>query len=218
MKTTTQVVTFCTLLLAACSSNTGDTGAGDKTLASANKTASSQQSASAGALGDPCEAVDEANPHFTAYGVTEISLASRYAGCESGICLANHFQGRLSCPYGQPADPNDPSQADPAHQDCMTTGPNPVPVAGPVPPQLVNRPPEKAVYCSCRCDGPAGEGPYCACPSGFECAHLVDDYGTGTESTFSGSYCIKAGTGVDDPASLANGPVCNRAIQSCGAP
>ena len=109
----------------------------------------------------------------------------------------------------------DPSRADPAHQDCTTTGDHPVPVAVPVPPQLVNRPPEESVYCSCRCEGPAGQGPFCACPDGFECAKLVDAYGTEGGAQVAGSYCIKAGTGVDDPATLSNGPVCDRAVQSC---
>jgi hypothetical protein len=95
----------------------------------------------------------------------------------------------------------------------MTTGDDPRPVTVPVRPQLVNRSPEKSVYCSCRCDGPEGTGPFCACPSGFECAPLVASFGTSGNS-FAGSYCIKAGTGVEDPSSLANGAVCDARVHA----
>lgn len=214
MKTTTQFVMFCSFLLGACSSNVG-TGANDKAVSSAKNSTST----TAGAIGDPCNPGDEAHPNFSAYSENEINLETDGApDCASGTCLANRFRGRISCPYGQPADPNDPSRADPAHQDCMTTGDHPVPVTVPVPPQLVDRRPEESVYCSCRCDGPAGQGPFCACPSGFECAKLVDAYGTEGGAQAAGSYCIKAGTGVDDPTTLSNGAVCDRTTQSCGTP
>ena len=93
----------------------------------------------------------------------------------------NGFRGRTNCPDGQ---------ADPARPTCFTTGDNPVPVTVPVKPQL----PDTSVYCSCRCDGPAGAGPYCACPDGFECTHLVDTYGTDGGREVAGSYCTKTGT------------------------
>ncbi len=49
-------------------------------------------------------------------------------------------------------------------------------------------PPSEGV-CSCRCDGPEGSGPFCACLEGFTCTHLIEDLGIGNAS-FAGSYCI----------------------------
>ena len=43
--------------------------------------------------------------------------------------------------------------------------------------------------CSCRCDGPAGTGPFCACAAGYACQHEVDDLGLG-EPGLAGSYCV----------------------------
>jgi hypothetical protein len=47
-----------------------------------------------------------------------------------------------------------------------------------------------AGQCSCRCDGPAGTGPFCACASGFVCEHQLDDLGLGG-SELAGSYCVR---------------------------
>lgn len=157
-------------------------------------------------LGAFCVPGDEQTPNFSGYSETEINIASNgHPDCESGLCLMVNFRGRTNCPYGQPADPRDPSVADPAFQNCMTTGPDPVPVTVPVPAQLVGRPPEDAAYCSCRCDGPASEGPFCTCPSGLVCTGLLE---IGTQ--VSGAYCLKPGTWVPDPASLQDGPQCDR--------
>jgi len=70
------------------------------------------------------------------------------------------------------------------------------PVAVPVRAQLVDRRASDAVYCSCRCGG-SGPGPFCACPSGYECSTVVPDVGIGSSSVIEGSYCIKAGTTYD---------------------
>ena len=78
----------------------------------------------------------------------------------------------------------------------------------PVRPQLVDRPPEKAVYCSCRCDGPDRNVQYCECPSGYVCQKLVDAYGTSGGAQLAGSYCIKDGTQVTDQTKLQNSKAC----------
>lgn len=41
--------------------------------------------------------------------------------------------------------------------------------------------------CTCRCDGPVGLGPYCACQSGFQCAELIVDLGLGDGAY---SFCV----------------------------
>ena len=50
---------------------------------------------------------------------------------------------------------------------------------------------QSAGMCSCRCDGPAGTGPFCACGDGFECREQVRALGV-TSSELSGSYCVPA--------------------------
>lgn len=142
-------------------------------------------------VGDPCTPEDERVATFSGFGSNEVNIESQSPSCQTGICLAAHFQGRVSCPTGQPADPSDPSRADPAHQVCTTTGDSPEPVTVPVPAQTVSA--ADNVICSCRCDG-EGDGPFCACPDGFECKHLVDAYGTSGAAELAGSYCVKSGT------------------------
>jgi hypothetical protein len=167
------------------------------------------QVATPGGMGDPCIPGDEFRQNFSGYGETEVNIESGSPSCSTGICLVAHFAGRTTCPYGQPGVTVDGvTSVDPSlgpDERCYLPGASHEPaneITVPVAPQLVARSPEKSVYCSCRCDGPAGEGPFCACPSGFECAHLVDSYGTAGGAQFTGSYCIKAGTGVPDPGKI----------------
>jgi hypothetical protein len=63
-----------------------------------------------GGVGDPCTPEDEYSPTFAGFKVTEENIESRSFQCQTRICLVNHFQGRVSCPLGQPAvgDVNDP--------------------------------------------------------------------------------------------------------------
>jgi hypothetical protein len=50
---------------------------------------------------------------------------------------------------------------------------------------------EKRAYCSCRCDGPAGDpGPLCDCTDGFSCVEVLEDGPPGIR----GSYCVRNGT------------------------
>ena len=65
-----------------------------------------------GGVGDPCTPEDEYNTLFPGFKVAEENIESRSFQCSTRICLVNHFQGRVSCPYGQaesqvrPCDPN----------------------------------------------------------------------------------------------------------------
>ncbi len=133
------------------------------------------------ALGDPCISDDEYFPGFTGYGVNEINIEDGASMCDTGICVINHFQGRVSCPYGQAA----------GSADCLVRG-SKVPVSGAVQPQLMARQAAAAAICSCRCDGD-GPGPYCTCPDSMQCEHLVDDLQLGG-ADLAGSYCIPKGT------------------------
>jgi hypothetical protein len=159
--------------------------------------------AGTGKIGDPFVPEDETRTDFGGYSVSEVVVEDGAASCQSGIGLVYGFNGRTGCPYGQGAG------VDPT--SCLT--PSGAPVTVPVEPQFVTRPPSKAVYCSCRCDGPDTNASYCTCPNGFECKHLVNDYGFGSEQ-LAGSFCIKSGT--DYSQSSSNQARCDLQTMACG--
>src|ERR1041384_7940497 len=106
-----------------------------------------------GGVGDPCTPEDEYGRDFSGYNSKEVNVESKSFQCETRVCLANHFQGRVSCRYGQPApaDPNNPTEA-----TCFVPGSKGTKgkeITVKVEAQLLNRQADKAVYCSCRCDG-----------------------------------------------------------------
>ncbi|HOU89701.1 MAG TPA: hypothetical protein PLU22_01585, partial [Polyangiaceae bacterium] len=162
-------------------------------------------------VGDPCLPSLEQDPGFSGFGTREVSVERGAPGCPTGVCLVNHFQGRVSCPYGQSAEE---VQSEPA---CFVPGDRAEAVAVPVSPQLEARRPNGAVYCSCRCAGPNGsrDGDYCDCPSEFECAPVVEDWG-GESSAIAGSYCIPKGTRYD--AASVTPMTCNALLENCGPP
>jgi hypothetical protein len=117
----------------------------------------------------------------------------------------------------------DPTRSDPLYAAaCLTPAVDSAgaaPVTVPVLSQITARQSQEAVYCSCRCDGPVGAGPYCACPTGFECApQLVQELGLGSDGRFAGSYCVKDGTQVRNPQTLRGGQTCNIDSLNCGPP
>lgn len=172
-----------------------------------------------GGVGDPCIPEDEYRQQVPGYAVTEVNVESRSFQCETRVCLVNHFQGRVSCPYGQTLDEAE-ACIDPNNTDCRsgtgkgcrvpgTDGDTPedrIQVA--VAPQLLARSADDAVYCSCRCDGPDDSARYCECPSGFACVELVEDLGLGS-GQLAGSYCIKEGTRYN--TQQAAGATCTKA-------
>jgi len=85
-----------------------------------------------------------------------------------------------------------------------------------VKPQLRDRQTDKAVYCSCRCDGPDKKARYCECPDGFECAKVVEDLDVpgNTGGQLAGSYCIRAGSKYRPNDSLVN--TCTDDPKACG--
>ncbi|HEU5077026.1 MAG TPA: hypothetical protein VFU02_22705 [Polyangiaceae bacterium] len=153
-----------------------------------------------GGVGDPCIPEDEYRAHFSNFAASEVYVESRSFQCETRVCLVNHFQGRVSCPYGQTSE--DLSLPPDAPERCRIPGTD-GDQAGesidvPVKAWRVERSPDESVYCSCRCDGPDEDAQYCECPSGYSCEELVPDLGaseaTRTRRQLAGSYCIKAGT------------------------
>jgi hypothetical protein len=166
-----------------------------------------------GGVGDPCTPEDEYHPSFSGFSVTEVNVESRSFQCETRVCLVNHFDGRVSCPYGQSLATiaDHPAVDDPAR--CRIPGTQEL-VEVAVAAQLVDRQTDKAVYCSCRCDGPDPNARYCDCPSGYACTELVEDLGLGA-GQLAGSYCVKDGTRYNEQRDRG-GATCSAAANDCG--
>jgi len=139
-----------------------------------------------GGVGDPCIPEDEYYPTFSGYGVEEVNIESKSFQCETRLCLVNHFQGRVSCPYGQPQG----GGTNPCHIPDGSGEGLAAEVA--VEPQILERRASETVYCSCRCAGPDKDSKYCECPSGYRCTEL-NDVPLGADQ-LKGSYCVKNGT------------------------
>ncbi len=172
-------------------------------------------------VGDPCTPEQEYDPTFFGYDYHEVGVEPGSFQCLTRLCLVNHFQGRVSCPYGQGTG-SPASFATPATAACFTPGLGTavgtgVSGGGAVLPQCTDRTANQAVYCSCRCkniDGDTNDGAnYCTCPSGFECDPLVSSLGAGLDQGLTGYYCVKAGTAYASSASGASATVC---ASKCG--
>jgi len=144
-----------------------------------------------GGVGDPCTPEDEYGLKFPGYDEKEVNVESKSFQCETRVCLANHFRGRVSCKYGQPTP-----AAGGVGATCHVPGNPNKPILVEVSAQLLERQADKAVYCSCRCDGSDKNARYCKCPSGYACTHLVDELPFGA-GQLAGSYCVRDGTTYD---------------------
>lgn len=180
-------------------------------------------------IGDPCTPEQEYDPTFLGFDAKEVSVESKSFQCRTRLCLVNHFQGRVSCPYGQGSGGEAPDG-----KNCKVPG-SATPIEGAklengdfvdarsksqVKPQCVDRTADKAVYCSCRCADINGQRPsdqtFCDCPDGFACERLVTSIGQGNEG-LTGSYCIKKNTAYD-PATACTQGECDRddPTRACG--
>jgi hypothetical protein len=143
-------------------------------------------------VGVACISENEQVAAFPGFSTNEINVTEGTPQCASGVCLADHFQGRASCPYGQTQSDLDKPPSDPAR--CRTTTKDNVvgstPVTEVVPPQIVDRRAEDVMICSCVCGGDDPNRPtHCSCPAGMECAPLVVGFDGGIHQ----AYCIKSG-------------------------
>jgi hypothetical protein len=153
-------------------------------------------------LGSVCVPTDEADPSFSGFQFEDVTIDVGTQACESGVCVVEQFQGRVSCPLGSPGPDNGGSAG-----ECRTPDSHRA-VTVKVLAQLVNRPPSLGSTCSCRCAGP-GDGPFCDCGANLECVPLIDALGLGNDDAYAGSYCVPRGavpgpprnidTCVDDP-------------------
>lgn len=146
---------------------------------------SSAPGCAATGVGDPCTPDEEFDPTFQGFSVDDVSTESKSYVCLTRLCLVNHFQGRVTCPYGQTAPgmgPAGPSGSNAAAVNsqlgCSIPGTTPSATttgwqieasnvsvagfaAGAVPAQVTgtgagDRTANKTVYCSCRCANLAG--------------------------------------------------------------
>jgi hypothetical protein len=180
-------------------------------------------------VGDPCTPEQEYDPSFLGFSKDEVSVESKSFQCQTRLCLVDHFQGRVSCPYGQPADGGAYSPAGPCQtpgidkpvtgRDALGNLVDPIKQAA-VLPQCSKRTAVDAVYCSCRCaniNGQTNDGSnYCKCPDGFACTQLVGSIGA-TDQGLTGAYCVKTGAQYDPLASCTGAATCQPAPANCGA-
>jgi len=66
---------------------------------------------SGGGVGDPCIPEQEYDTCFAGFSINSVDTETKSFQCQTRVCLVNHFQGRVSCPYGQTAGMNDLSGA-----------------------------------------------------------------------------------------------------------
>jgi hypothetical protein len=165
------------VLLSACSNNNGASLLLSTPLADGGTVA----------VGTPCVPTVEQSPTFEGFRQSEVwveTVAEQTSG--AAVCLGYHFQGLVTCPYGQSADGGSPTG-----EGCETTDGQPV--MGQVEPQCVNRRAASAVVWSCRCANANGQtddgATYCDCPMSTTCAQAVVAVGP-MPSALSGSYCV----------------------------
>jgi hypothetical protein len=194
-------------------------------------------------VGDPCTPEAEYDPGFLGFSSGEVNLESKSFQCQTRLCLANHFQGRATCPYGQSAPSGNPPAATAFDQTqgtsgCITpiglqvtgeengvgavqTPPASPPysgTAGEVLPNCEDRTAANAVYCSCRCANPDGQtndgAVYCNCPTGFTCTQLVSAVSSTLDVNLQGAYCVKDNTQYDSSTSCST--LCTAKAGGCG--
>jgi hypothetical protein len=124
---------------------------------------------SSSGVGDPCtpEQIPEGG-----FDINESYLETSSVQCRTRVCMVRHFEGDPTKVYYP--DPDDPrSTCTAADEGCNRAA------------QV-----EQAVFCTCRCDAPAGSNtPTCECPSGFVCEDVLQGGGVGIQ----GGYCVRSG-------------------------
>jgi hypothetical protein len=85
-------------------------------------------------VGDPCTPDEEYTQSFQAFSIEDVNVESKSYVCLTRLCLVNHFQGRVTCPYGQSAPnvgPQGPPGSNAAAVDSQFGCSVPGSVAGP---------------------------------------------------------------------------------------
>jgi hypothetical protein len=169
-------------------------------------------------VGDPCIPEQEYDPTYAGANFDEVGVVPGSFQCLTRLCLINHFQGRVTCPYGQQAN-GSPLMNSSATNGCVTPGLQ-TDVSVAVAPQCINRQTADAVYCSCRCENLSGAtddgANYCKCPSGFSCTQLVSSLGAGLDQGLTGGYCVRDGTAFSASPTSASSMACGMGVTECG--
>jgi hypothetical protein len=171
-------------------------------------------------VGDPCVPPDELEATFSGFSIAqEYIVASDYFSCNAGICLVNHFQGRVTCPLGQTAPM---PCAGPA--DTTTCGAGATCVSAELPADACDPAADAPCgntgrFCDpalkvCKCTSDAGCGEGAACGVGGRCVAFVCSAGGcqqqgQSDAVNAGKACCVPGTTTPVTA-----PVCG----ACDAP
>lgn len=153
-------------------------------------------------VGDPCAPALEDDATFLGFEAQEVSieLPSPDADPSVIVCLANHFRGRTTCPYGGTS--------------CKTS--QGAIVQGQVDAQCTDRRAVKTVTWSCRCANAQGRtddgANYCSCGDGLECEELVPPV-TVSDVDDSGGYCVPSNTDYDAFSACASS--CDPTYEPC---
>jgi len=183
-------------------------------------------------VGQPCHPAEEDDPSFLGFTPEEVRFEATPADLATPnlvVCVAYHFRGRTTCPFGQNARGNALPSVDGANGGPFPTGVGPCKtlegarVTGNrdadrvdgalVHPQCTDRPPSKSVFWTCQCagaDGKAIDGD-CACPSDTTCVDLFNP--TGVPEGPSAFFCVPRGDVFDPFTSCST--ACDPASASC---
>lgn len=161
-------------------------------------------------LGDPCTPEPEYDHDGGGAVLTDLGIDLNSTSCVSRVCLSYYFQGRVTCPYGNAkGGQTGTCRAVPELLGLYTLDATPsgelcCPQVGDVEQRSLTKPVEAqcsgknaldSVYCSCRCDVPAGVDRnlvrLCDCPSGFACLPILENPALPIGKR--GSYCVKQG-------------------------
>jgi hypothetical protein len=157
-------------------------------------------------VGQPCTPAVESSPSFDGFDPQEVAVELPSPDADPGqiVCLADHFRGRVTCPYGQDKTGTQLPSVDGATGGAFTNGaaacktPSGDAVTGEVEPQCTDRRAANVVTWSCRCANAAWRtddgATYCGCPDGTTCEQLVAPIAPVQGPDVSGAYCVPKGT------------------------
>lgn len=155
------------------------------------------------AVGLPCLPYDEYSSTFPGFVFNETTIETSHVDCASeSVCLVRHFQGRVSCPYGQDEAALETPEGDPRR--CYVPRSQQEPVTVVVQPQLTDFASARGAYCSALCangNGRRDDGRrYHECPAGFHCETIGQRELTNSPH-LAGSYCVRNEASPVDPSS-----------------
>ena len=140
-------------------------------------------------VGDPCRPENVPQGGFQ---VSEAYLETSSVQCQTRVCMVYKLKGNTEHTI---ADDKDDASYDcgAADGNCVNDSPDCDDGDTVAPDCATGR-----VYCTCRCDAPAGSSTTtCECPDGYACEEVVATNAAG--AGVRGSYCVKKNT-VGDSA------------------